>query len=232
MNHMPQQSTVMIVGASRGLGLALVEEWLRRGEYVIATVRGQSDALQTLARRFPGSLEVEAVDITKADSVKALRSRLEGRAIDVLFVNAGIARAIEATPVGVTEQDFLDMMLTNALSPVRAVELLGDLVPADGVIAVMSSELGSITDSTGSWQLYSSSKAALNMLMKGFAARRPDDPRALLVVAPGWVRTDMGGGDAKLSIEESIPLVVSMVEANRGKPGLRYLDRFNKPLPW
>jgi NAD(P)-dependent dehydrogenase (short-subunit alcohol dehydrogenase family) len=230
MNHMPQQSTVMVVGASRGLGLALVEEWRRRGQRVIATVRGQSDALQALAGRFP--LEVEAVDITKADSVKALRSRLEGRRIDVLFINAGIARAIEATPAGVDEQDFLDMMLTNALAPVRAVELLGDLVPADGVIAVMSSELGSITNSGGSWQLYSSSKAALNMLMKGFAARRPDDPRALLVVAPGWVRTDMGGSDALLSIEDSIPLVVDMVEANRGTPGLRYLDRFNKPLPW
>jgi NAD(P)-dependent dehydrogenase (short-subunit alcohol dehydrogenase family) len=232
MKHMPQQSTVMIVGASRGLGLALVEEWLRRGEQVIATVRGQSDALQALARRFPGNFEVETVDITKADSVKALRFRLEGRRIDALFIIAGIARAIEATPVGVDEQDFLDMMLTNALSPVRAVELLGDLVPADGVIAVMSSELGSITNSTGSWQLYSSSKAALNMLMKGFAARRPDDLRAFLVIAPGWVRTDMGGSDALLSVEESIPLVVSTVEANRGKPGLRYLDRFNKPMPW
>jgi NAD(P)-dependent dehydrogenase (short-subunit alcohol dehydrogenase family) len=229
---MPRQSRVMVVGASRGLGLALVQEWCSRGEHVIATVRGQSDALQTLARRFPGSLQVETVDITKADSVKALRSRLDGRRIDVLFVNAGIARALEATPVGVDEQDFLDMMLTNALSPVRAVELLGDLVPADGVIAVMSSELGSITNSVGSWQLYASSKAALNMLMKGFAARRPDDLRALLVVAPGWVRTDMGGSDARLSIEESIPLVVRMVEANRGKPGLRYLDRFNKRLPW
>ena len=229
---MPQQSTVMVVGASRGLGLALVKEWCGRGARVIATVRGQSDALQAPRRRYPGSLEVETVDITKADSVKSLRSRLEGRPIDVLFVSAGIARAIEATPASIDEQDFLDMMLTNALSPVRAMELLGDLVPPGGVIAVMSSELGSITNSAGFWQLYSSSKAALNMLMKGFAARRPDDPRALLVVAPGWVRTDMGGSDARLSIEESIPLVVSMVESNRGRPGLRYLDRFNKPLPW
>jgi NAD(P)-dependent dehydrogenase (short-subunit alcohol dehydrogenase family) len=150
----------------------------------------------------------------------------------VLFVNAGIARAIEATPAGVDQQDFLDMMLTNALSPVRAVELLGDLVPAGAIVAVMTSELGSITKSTGFWQLYSSSKAALNMLMKGFAARHPDDRRALLLVAPGWVRTEMGGRDALLPVEESIPLVMDMLEANRGKPGLRYLDRFNKLLPW
>jgi len=96
----------------------------------------------------------------------------------------------------------------------------------------MSSGLGSIADSTGSLQLYSASKAALNMLMKAFAARRPDDRRALLLVAPGWVRTDMGGPDAPLAIEDSVPHVVSMIEANRGKPGLRYLDRFNQPLPW
>jgi NAD(P)-dependent dehydrogenase (short-subunit alcohol dehydrogenase family) len=229
---MVEQSTVLVLGASRGLGLALVEEWCVRGWRVIATVRTNSDELRAVARRYPGSLEIEAVDIVKADSVKALRTRLDGRTLDVLFINAGIARAIEATPASVDEQDFLDMMLTNALSPVRAVELLGDLVPAAGVVGVMTSGLGSIANSSGFWQLYSSSKAALNMLLKGFAAQHSTDPRALLLLAPGWVRTEMGGGDAALSIEESIPLVVDTVEANRGKPGLRYLDRFNKPLPW
>ncbi|MFZ1094815.1 MAG: SDR family NAD(P)-dependent oxidoreductase [Xanthobacteraceae bacterium] len=229
---MAEQAKAMVVGASRGLGLALAEEWCERGWRVITTVRGRPKELETLASRYPGNVEIETVDIAKADTVKALRARQEGRRVDVLFINAGIARAINATPASVDEQDFLDMMLTNALSPVRAVELLDDLVPAGGVVAVMTSELGSITNSNGSWQIYSSSKAALNMLMKGFAARRPDDPRALLLVAPGWVRTSMGGTDALLSIEESIPLVVDMVEANRGKPGLRYLDRFNKPLPW
>jgi len=229
---MAEQAKAMVVGASRGLGLALAEEWCERGWRVITTVRGRPKELETLASRYPGNVEIETVDIAKADTVKALRARQEGRRVDVLFINAGIARAINATPASVDEQDFLDMMLTNALSPVRAVELLDDLVPAGGVVAVMTSELGSITNSNGSWQIYSSSKAALNMLMKGFAARRPDDPRALLLVAPGWVRTSMGGTDALLSIEESIPLVVDVVEANRGKPGLRYLDRFNKPLPW
>ncbi|HLG84121.1 MAG TPA: SDR family NAD(P)-dependent oxidoreductase [Bradyrhizobium sp.] len=229
---MTQQHTVLVLGASRGLGFALAEEWLGRGWHVIATVRGGSGELEKLASRFPASLEIETVDINQADTVRSLRQRLDRRQLDVLYINAGIARAIEASPASASEQDYLDMMLTNAFSPVRAAELLGDLVPAGGVIAIMSSELGSIQNADGSWQLYASSKAALNMLMKGYAAKHRQDDHALLLVAPGWVRTDMGGRDALLSIEESIPHVVDMVEANRRKPGLRYLDRFNRPLPW
>src|SRR5258707_6782432 len=124
------------------------------------------------------------------------------------------------------------MMLTNALAPMRLVEIFEDLVPAAGVIAVMTSELGSIAGNSGFWELYSSSKAALNMLMKRFAGRHPGDARAMLLVAPGWVRTDMGGAGATLSIEESIPLVVDMVDGQRGQAGLRYVDRHGKTLPW
>lgn len=222
----------LILGASRGLGLALAEEWLGRGWNVIATARGGSDDLTQLAKRFPGSLEMETVDINDEKGVRALHDRLADRQVDVLFVNAGIARAIEQSPATASEGDFFDMMLTNAFSPVRAAELLRDLVPAGGTIAIMTSELGSITNASGGWQLYSSSKAALNMLMKGYAAKNAHDGHALLLVAPGWVRTKMGGSDASLSVEESIPLVVDMIEANRGTQGLRYLDRFNKSLPW
>lgn len=224
--------TVLVVGASRGLGLALAEEWLERRWHVIATARGRSDKLAELAGRFPGSLEVETVDINDAGGVRALRDRLQDRRLDVLFVNAGIARAIEQSPVTASEGDFLDMMLTNAFSPVRAAEILRDLVPTGGTIAIMTSELGSITNANGGWQLYSSSKAALNMLMKGYAAKNARDGHTLLLVAPGWVKTEMGGDNAALSVEESIPLVVDMIAANRGKPGLRYVDRFNEELPW
>ena len=93
---MAEQSTAMVVGASRGLGLALTQEWCRRGWRVIATIRGRSE--ERLASRYPGRIEIETVDIAKAETVKALRARLEGRRIDVLFINAGIVRAIEATP--------------------------------------------------------------------------------------------------------------------------------------
>ena len=229
---MAQQGTAMVVGASRGLGLALVEEWLGRGWRVIATVRKPSDDLGGLALRFPGRLEIETVDIAQADQVRALRERLAGRRLDVAFINAGIARSLEATPASISETDFLDMMLVNALSPVRTAEILRDLVPTGGTIAIMTSELGSIANAQDGWQLYSASKAALNMLMKKFASRHASDGHSLLLVAPGWVRTEMGGHDATLSVEASIPLVVDAVEANRGKPGLRYIDRSNRTLPW
>ena len=223
---------ILVVGASRGLGLALAEEYCRRGWQVIATARGPSSELARLAADHPGSLEIETVDITPAASVKDLRLRLEGRRLDILFINAGIALATGATPGSVDEQDFFAMMLTNALAPARTAEWLGDLVPAGGVIAIMSSELGSIAANEGSWQIYSASKAALSMLMKGYAAKHRDDRHMILLVAPGWVRTDMGGANAALSTEESIPRVVDMIEANRGQAGLRFVDRFNMSLPW
>ena len=224
--------TALILGASRGLGLALVEEWCRRGGRVVATVRTPAAALAAVASRYDGYVRIETVDMDDAATIGALRDRFAGQPIDVIVANAGIALATSSTAATVDETDFLAMMRTNALAPVRALELLQDLVPADGVLSVMSSELGSIARNTGFWSLYSCSKAALNMLMKGFAASRSDDPRAMLLLAPGWVKTDMGGKDALFAIDQSIPLVVDVIEANRGKPGLRFVDRFGNNLPW
>jgi NAD(P)-dependent dehydrogenase (short-subunit alcohol dehydrogenase family) len=229
---MAVKKAILIVGASRGLGLALAEEYCSRDWHVIATSRNQSTGLDKLVERFPTALEIEKVDIVDLGSVRALGARLKGRKLDALFVNAGISKANELTPLQVSEKDFLDMMLTNALSPMRVIELFHDSVAENGVIAVMSSELGSIANGAGFWELYSSSKAALNMLMKAFSARHPDDSRALLLVAPGWVRTDMGTQDAVLEISDSIPLVVDTVSRHAGVPGLRFTDRHGSILPW
>jgi NAD(P)-dependent dehydrogenase (short-subunit alcohol dehydrogenase family) len=223
--------TVLVIGASRGLGLALAEEFCSRGWRVIATERSHSAGLAALAARYPKSLNIERVDITDMASVWALRRKLN-RSLDTLFVNAGICKAREKTSLDVAESDFIDLMLTNALSPMRALEVFEMMVPAKGVIAVMSSEIGSISHNSGRWDLYSASKAALNMLMKCFAARRPRDPRAMLLVAPGWVRTEMGGPEATYSIQEGIPELVAMVERSGGQAGLRFVDRRGSELQW
>jgi NAD(P)-dependent dehydrogenase (short-subunit alcohol dehydrogenase family) len=115
----------------------------------------------------------------------------------------------------------------------RVVETLGSLVSADGTIAIMSSRQGSIaSNERGGFEIYRASKSALNQLMRSYAARHGDDPRTLLLLAPGWVKTDLGGPGAALTIDESIPKVVDVVDSQRGHGGLHYLDYQGHTVPW
>ncbi len=208
----------------------MTAEYLKRGWRVIAT--GRANSTDTL-RQLGGALEVETVDITLADQVAALRARLAGRRIDMLFVNAGVKNDDRETIADVSTEEFIRVMVTNSLSPMRVVEAFQDLVPASGTIGVMSSGQGSVTNNVnGNYEVYRGSKAALNMFMRSFAARHADDPRTLLLMAPGWVRTDMGGPEARLTIEESIPNLLDTIEANQGRPGLHYLDYLGRVVPW
>jgi NAD(P)-dependent dehydrogenase (short-subunit alcohol dehydrogenase family) len=226
--------TVLIIGASRGLGLALVEEYLKRGWRVVATIRGTGrTGLQDLADKADGRLEIEQIDIAVPEQLTALHQRLKERRFDLLFVNAGVTNDPEETIGEVKTEEFVRVMITNALSPMRAIETLQDLVAPSGTMGVMSSVLGSVAENeTGGWEVYRASKAALNTLMRSFAARHVNNPRALVIIAPGWVRTDMGGSNAALSIEESIPRVVDTISSQAGKPGLRYLDYRGHTVRW
>jgi NAD(P)-dependent dehydrogenase (short-subunit alcohol dehydrogenase family) len=234
MSDVFQNASVLLIGASRGLGYAIAEEYVKRGSHVVATVRGTGrTALHELQASADGALEIEHVDINAPEQLRALRDRLAARSFDLLFVNAGVANRPDETAADVSTDEFSRLMITNALSPMRVIETLGDLVPEDGTIAIMSSGQGSIANNErGGFEIYRASKSALNQLMRSYAARHRDDPRTLLLLAPGWVQTELGGPKARLTIEESIPNLVTVIDDQRGRPGLQYLDYQGRTVAW
>jgi len=229
--------TLLLIAASRGLGLAIAEEFLKRNWNVVGTIRPESnrDRLDELRARFEDRLEIETLDICEEAQITELCQRLSGRKFDMLFVNAGITnRDGRTTPIGdVSTDDFIRVMTTNALAPMRVIEQLDSLVSETGLIGVMSSGRGSLTNNTGGEEeLYRGSKSALNQFMRSYAARQSHTPRAMTLMAPGWVRTELGGPDARLSIEESIPNLVNVLLRKQGSPGLEYLDYLGRTVPW
>ncbi|WP_116204365.1 SDR family NAD(P)-dependent oxidoreductase [Amycolatopsis circi] len=213
----------LVVGASRGLGLVLVTELDRRGWEVIATTRDGAVPCE--------GMRTEHLEMTDDAQIAALSDRVDGP-LDLLFVNAAINRG--NLPIGeVSTEMFTEVMVTNALSPLKVLEGLHDLVVPGGTIAVMSSEQGSISMNVEpGYELYKASKAALNQLMRSYATRNEGDGRTKLLIDPGHNRTRLGGPDAPLLPEESVPAVVDVLEAQAGEPGLQFLDRFGKPVPW
>ena len=236
--HVPtpeNAGTILLIGASRGLGLAMAAEFLTKGWNVVGTVRGTARTeLHDLADEHAGRVEIESLDITEPDQIAALRDRLAGRSFDILFSNAGTAnKNQDETIADVSTEEFVRVMVTNALSPMRVVEGLQDLVSANGMIGIMSSGQGSVSNNEkGGHEVYRGSKAALNMYMRSYAARHAGESRALVLMAPGWIRTELGGPDAPFSVAESVPEVVDVLLSQQGKPGLRYLDRKGHTVPW
>jgi len=228
------EKRLLLFGASRGLGLAIAEEYLKLGWQVVGTVRdGAGTALHDLVGKADGRLDIEVVDINDLAQVAALRGRLGSDRFGLLFVNAGVKNDDRETIADVSTEEFVRVMVTNALSPMRVIETFKDLVLPTGAIAIMSSGQGSVSNNeAGGYEVYRASKAALNSLMRSFAARHRDDPRTLLLLAPGWVRTDMGGPAARLSIQDSIPNLVKVIDSQEGKVGLQYLDYLGRAVSW
>jgi NAD(P)-dependent dehydrogenase (short-subunit alcohol dehydrogenase family) len=227
--------TILLIGASRGLGVAMAGEFLTKGWDVVGTVQESARTeLHDLADKHPGRVEIETLDVTEPDQIAALHDRLAGRSFHILFHNAGTANRNPGDTIAeISTEEFVHVMVTNALSPMRVIESLQDLVPTNGMIGIMSSRQGSIGNNTnGRAEIYRGSKAALNMFMRSYAARHAGEARALVLMAPGWTRTALGGPNATFSIEESIPKVVDVLLSQQGKPGLQYLDREGRTVPW
>jgi len=225
-------NTVLIVGASRGLGLGLAKQFASEGWQVIATVRDpqRADELKAIA-----NIRIEALDIDDATGVDALAERLSGIALDVLYVNAGISGSGTLSADTATHEEVGQLFTTNAIAPVRLAKRMLPLVdPSSGVIVFMSSIMGSVETGPGmGMSLYGASKAALNHLTRNFVAGLGEDSGlTVLSMHPGWVRTDMGGAEAPLDIETSCRGMVEQVKRAARQGGHRFIDYQGKKLPW
>ena len=208
--------TILIIGASRGIGLELVRQYTEAGRRVIATVRDDAGRERVLAL----GAEALTVDVANPASISGLAWQLDGEKLDLALYVAGVIRRPNAlTPP--TQQDFDAVMHTNVLGAMQTIPQVAPLVAeAGGVFAFVSSSMSQIegVSDSGSW-LYRTSKAALNMAV---AAAQHDYPGATLVtIDPGWVQTDMGGGGAPLRVEDSVRglhnTLTSVTAADKGR---------------
>lgn len=227
--------TVMITGANRGLGLEFTRQYAADGWTVIATCRNPI-GLGELAT-VPGEIEVHGLDVTQDISLDRFKRDLGARKIDLLINNAGIYGQRGGGAENTDYDDWEKVLRANTLAPLRVASgMLEHLAQGDGgVIATISSMLGSISEagtSDGGSFAYRSSKAAVNMVMKVLAEDVRARNVAVVLLSPGWVQTDMGGANARLTPEQSVTGMRRVLEgAGMAETG-RFFAWDGAELPW
>jgi NAD(P)-dependent dehydrogenase (short-subunit alcohol dehydrogenase family) len=207
--------TALITGVSRGLGQELARQYAADGWKVIGTER-------------------KDMDMTDVAQIRRFAAKLKGEAIDLLFCNAGISGKKGMAPGSFDFDSWQEVLRVNLLGPAALAEALLDNVGASGkkTIAMMSSRLGSISESSGMTLPYSTSKAALNMLVKGLAATLAGRGITVVALSPGWVRTDMGGKQAPLAPETSVRNLRKVLAGLKPSDSGKFFANDGAEIPW
>ena len=222
---------VIVTGANRGIGLALVQQLLARGDTVEATCRRPGEAAELRAT----GARVHGVDVASGASVAAFAHALDGAAIDLVINNAGTYGDPRQR---LEEFDYEAAMRTFEINALGALRVSQAFVPhlrrgTGKKLAHLSSNLASIGATTRPGDLaYRMSKAALNMISKSIAAELHDDHIISIVVHPGWVRTEMGGPEAPLTAAESARGVLTQIDAAGFVDSGAFLDYRGKRWAW
>jgi len=232
---MVEHRLALIVGANRGIGLGVTKEFLARGWDVIATARdpAKAPALHELGASHPGRVSIPRLDMNDPAAVDRFAGTLGGKMLDAVLVNAGVAGPEHRSASKVTPEEIGALMFTNAVAPIRlARSLAAHIRPGSGVVAFTSSIMGSVAINPGGHELYRASKAALNSLARGLWAEMRGRGLTMVSLHPGWVRTDMAGQAAPLSVEESAAGIVTVLEQQAGAHQHRFLDHAGKEVAW
>lgn len=219
---------VLVIGASRGIGLEFVRQYLADRAQVTATARKPED----VARLESLGATAFALDVADAASASGLAWRVDAAGFDIAIVVAGALGPRSdglATP---TEADFDAVMRTNVLGPMRVIPQLADALAPGARLAVLSSLMGSIGQraSTSAW-LYRASKAAVNSVLKD-ASLAYAGKAICVALHPGWVRTDMGGSGADLTPERSVADMRRTLAGLKPSANGSFLNHDGSPIPW
>lgn len=223
-------STCLILGASRGIGHELARQYSAAGDRVIATYRqaGDGTPLGAFCAR------TIALDLLQANVAATLGEQLANESIDLAIVVAGIVGPLSSDISAPERADFDAVMHTNVLVSMQLIPVLAEhLARTGGKLAVLSSRMGSIGSTTNAarW-LYRASKAALNSVLKSASTELGARGIVCMALHPGWVRTDMGGKEAELGVEESVASMRRVIAAaNRSHNG-RFLNYNGEQLEW
>ena len=219
---------VLVVGASRGIGLELLRQYLADGARVTGTARGEAD----LARLQGLGAQALALDVASAESVSRLAWQLDGQAFDTVVYGAGVYGPRQAGLEPPTDADFDAVMHTNVLGPMRVLPPLREVLAPGARVGLLSSRMGSIGSrtSSGGW-LYRASKAAANSVLKDLSLQLAG--RAVCVsLHPGWVRTDMGGSAADLDVATSAADLRRLLAGLTADDNGRFLNHDGQPIDW
>ncbi|MCP2671540.1 SDR family oxidoreductase [Maricaulaceae bacterium EIL42A08] len=225
----------LITGANRGIGLEHTRQLLDRGWTITAGVRNP-EAATDLKALDPGDgrLRIEAYDATDLNAAQVLKDKVSGP-LDILFANAGIMGPSDQQFGSAASEGFMDTLRTNALAPLALAEAFADQVAESQlkVIALQSSRMGSIADNdSGGRYAYRASKAALNAVGKSLSVDLKDKGINVLILHPGWVRTDMGGPNGNLTVTECVEGQLDLIaRANPAMNG-RFFHVSGQDLPW
>ena len=224
--------TVMITGANRGLGLEFARQYTDDGWSVIATCRKPEEASELSAIN---GVTVYPLNVTNFMAVRALADRLKGTAIDVLINNAGVygpkGSALHELDFDIWEQ----VLRTNTMAPLCVAQCFASHVAASELkrMATLSSKMGSMTDNTsGGSYLYRSSKAAVNAVMKSLAHDLQPEGVISVLLHPGWVRTDMGGPNGLIGVEQSVRGLRKVIAAATMSESGGFYDFDGTEIPW
>lgn len=222
--------SVLIIGASRGLGLEFVRQYRADGWLTLGTCRSpEQDAL--LASVGATALRV---DVNDENSFGNLAKALNGASIDVCIYNAGVLGPRNTGAVPCPEAEFDAVFHTNVLGALRAIPLVAPrLAKAKGTFAFISSQMGSIGLQTSAARVtYRASKAALNVVVKTASLEWGPQGVNCVSLHPGWVKTDMGGSDADIEPAVSIAGMRKVIAGVNGEANGKFFDYTGKELAW